>query len=107
MQSSERQLAQTGLAGWAYAGDKNNPYAVYEFSLTREDKEPSRFLEGFEGYLQADAFSGYDQLYATGKVIEVACMAHTRRYWWEALETDSRRVHEAISYIGRLYELAG
>lgn len=63
---------------WAYAGDVANPYAVYEFSLTREGKEPSRFLEGFEGYLQADAFSGYDQVYATGKVIEVACMAGHR-----------------------------
>lgn len=90
---------------WAYAGDKDNPYAVYEFSLTREGQEPSRFLEGFNGYLQADAFSGYDQVYATGKVIEVACMAHARRYWWESIETDSRRAHEAISYIARLYAL--
>jgi transposase len=90
---------------WAYAGDQGNPYAVYEFSLTREGQEPSRFLEGFEGYLQADAFSGYDQVYATGKVIEVACMAHARRYWWESIETDSRRAHEAISYIARLYSL--
>jgi transposase len=90
---------------WAYAGDKGNPYAVYEFSLTREGQEPSRFLEGFKGYLQADAFSGYDQVYATGKVIEVACMAHARRYWWESIETDSRRAHEAISYIARLYAL--
>lgn len=90
---------------WAYAGDKGNPYAVYEFSLTREGQEPSRFLEGFNGYLQADAFSGYDQVYATGQVIEVACMAHCRRYWWEAKETDIRRSHEAISYIARLYAL--
>ncbi|NQV28317.1 MAG: IS66 family transposase [Rhodopirellula sp.] len=90
---------------WAYAGDKDNQYAVYEFSLTREGQEPSRFLEGFKGYLQADAFSGYDQVYATGKVIEVACMAHARRYWWESIETDSRRAHEAISYIARLYAL--
>ena len=90
---------------WAYAGDQDNPYAVYEFSLTREGSEPSRFLDGFEGYLQADAFSGYDQVYATGQVIEVACMAHCRRYWWESIETDSRRAHEAISYIARLYAL--
>ena len=90
---------------WAYAGDKDNPYAVYEFSLTREGSEPSRFLKDFNGYLQADAFSGYDQVYATGQVIEVACMAHCRRYWWEAKETDIRRAHEAISYIARLYAL--
>ena len=32
-------------------------------------------------------------------------MTHCRRYWWEAKETDSRRAHEAISYIARLYAL--
>jgi len=90
---------------WTYIGDAANPYTAYEFSLTREGKEPTRFLEGFRGYLQADAFSGYDQIYKSGQVIEVACMAHCRRYWWESKETDSRRAHEAISYIARLYEL--
>ena len=90
---------------WTYIGDDANPFAVYEFSLTREGKNPSRFLEDFTGYLQADAFSGYDRVYAQGRVIEVACMAHCRRYWWEAKETDSRRAHEAIGYIARLYTL--
>jgi len=90
---------------WTYIGDATNPFAVYEFSLTREGENPSRFLEHFRGYLQADAFSGYDRVYASGKVIEVACMAHCRRYWWEAKDTDSRRAHEAISYIARLYAL--
>ena len=32
-------------------------------------------------------------------------MAHCRRYWWEAKQTDSRHAHEAISDIARLYEL--
>ena len=90
---------------WTYVGDKDNPFAIYEFSLTREGKNPTRFLEDFEGYLQADAFSGYDQVYSTGRVIEVACLAHCRRYWWEIRETDSRRAHEALSYIIRLYAL--
>lgn len=90
---------------WTYVGDETNPYAVYEFSLTREGENPSRFLKDFTGYLQADAFSGYDQVYSRGRVVEVACMAHCRRYWWEARETDSRRAHEALGYIARLYEL--
>jgi transposase len=90
---------------WTYVGDKTNPFSVYEFSLAREGKEPSRFLERFKGFLQADAFTGYDQVYSRGKVIEVACMAHCRRYWWEAIQTDSRRAHEALGYIARLYQL--
>jgi transposase len=90
---------------WTYIGDRSHPYVAYEFSLTREGKNPSRFLEGFQGYLQADAFSGYDQIYSRGDVTEVACLTHCRRYWWEARHTDPRRAHEALGYIGRLYQL--
>jgi transposase len=40
----------------------------------------------------------------TKSIPVVACMAHCRRYWWEAIETDSRRAHEAISDIAQLYQ---
>ncbi len=75
---------------WAYVGDEEHPFVVYEFSLTREGENPSRFLESFKGYLQADAYQGYDQVYSNGQIIEVACMAHWRRYWWEGVGSDSR-----------------
>jgi transposase len=100
---SEGQCRQCKF--WTYVGDAAHRYVAYEFSLTRAGKEPPRFLEDFTGYLQADAFSGYDQVYSRGRVREVACMAHCRRYWWEARETDSRRAHEALGHIARLYEL--
>ncbi|WP_373653126.1 IS66 family transposase [Schlesneria sp. DSM 10557] len=90
---------------WTYIGDPAHPYVAYEFSLTRAGRNPSRFLEGFSGYLQADAFSGYDQIYAKEQVTEVACMAHCRRYWQEASHTDARRAYEALGYISRLYQL--
>ena len=43
---------------WTYVGDDANPFVVYEFSLTREGENPTRFLESFKGYLQADVSSG-------------------------------------------------
>jgi len=90
---------------WTYVGDEHHPFAVYEFSLTREGENAVDFLESYSGYLQANACSGYDEVYASGEIIEVACMAHCRRYWWEAKDTDVRRSHEALSYITRLYRL--
>ena len=36
-------------------------------------------LGSFTGFLQADAYAGYDALYATGRITEVACWAHFRR----------------------------
>ena len=47
-------------------------------------------------YLQADAFGGYDGIYAGqagGKVTEVACWAHARRKFYEARTTDSEPPH--------------
>jgi len=47
---------------------------------------PDEFLKEFHGYLQADAYSGYDGIYketARG-ITEVACMAHARRKYFEA-----------------------
>lgn len=90
---------------WAYVGDGAHPYSIYDFTTDRSRDGPAKFLKGFSGYLQADAYGGYDGIYAGGQVIEVACMAHCRRYWWEARTSDPRRAHAALSYIGRLYEL--
>ena len=94
---------------WAYIGDKLHPYTVYDFTPNRKRDGPVNFLSGYEGYLQADAYGGYDGIFlaSKGKIQEVACWAHCRRYWWEAKSTDSRRAHEALSYIARLYQLEG
>ena len=92
---------------WAYLGDAAHPYAVYDFTPSRQRDGPARFLSDFEGYLQADAYGGYDGIYldSDGKIVEVGCWAHCRRYWWNAIGTDSRRAHEAISHIAHLYQL--
>ncbi|MCA9049190.1 MAG: IS66 family transposase, partial [Planctomycetaceae bacterium] len=92
---------------WAYLGDRRNPYEVYDFTTTRERAGPEQFLGDFQGYLQADAYSCYDGIYlnSTGTIIEVACWAHTRRYWHKSRETDSTRAHHVLAVISRLYEI--
>ena len=37
----------------------------------------------FHGVLQADGYSGFDGLYANGRIAEAACWAHVRRYFYE------------------------
>lgn len=53
--------------------------------------------------VQADAYGGYDGIYATGGVTEVACWVHARRKFFEAKETDGRRVAEMLAAAARLY----
>lgn len=90
---------------WPYLGDWLHPYAVYDFTLSRERDGPAKFLEGFQGYLQADAYSGYDHIYAGELVREVACWIHARRYWYQALDNDPVRANMALGYIARLSQI--
>ncbi len=90
---------------WPYQGDWLHPYAVYDFTLDRTRHGPQNFLKGFEGYLQADAFSGYDCVYAPGRVLEVACWIHTRRYWHESIDFDPPRANTALGFIARLSQI--
>ena len=92
---------------WAYIGDRDHPYEVYDFTETRGRAGPEKFLKGFQGYLQADAYGGYDGIYLNsgGAIVEVACWAHCRRYWLKARDQDAVRVHHVLAVISRLYEI--
>jgi transposase len=88
---------------WPYIGDGDNPYIIYEYTPDRTRAGPQRFLEDYAGYLQADAYGGYDGIFTCGKVIEVACWAHARRKFFEARETDGRRSAQMLEMVRRLY----
>lgn len=96
---------------WVYLGDAVHPYNVFDFTLNRQRDGPQQFLRTYQGYLHADAFSGYDRLYlpdprtSLARIIEVACNAHARRKFYEARGTDVLRSHEALAYYRQLYEL--
>src|SRR5262249_11389069 len=96
---------------WVYLGDGAHPYNVFDFTLNRKRDGPQQFLADYQGYLHADAFSGYDGLYlpdprtATARIWEVACNAHARRKFYEARGSDASRSHQALAYYRQLYEL--
>jgi transposase len=96
---------------WIYWGDRSHPYNVFDFTINRKRDGPQTFLADFHGYLQADAFSGYDALYLPSPradrapILEVACHAHARRKFHEARGSDVLRSHQALAYYRQLYEL--
>ena len=88
---------------WCYIGDRFNPYVVYDYTPDRTRAGPTNWLANYKGYLQADAYGGYDGIYSRGDVIEVACWAHARRHFFDAKETDGRRAAEMLAMIGELF----
>ena len=87
------------------------PAAYYRYSPDRKGVRPQEDLAGFSGYLQADAYAPYEKLTAPlggvpAKIIHVACMAHARRYFFEAFEkTQSPIAEEALLRIQDLYAI--
>jgi transposase len=96
---------------WVYLGDAAHPSNVFDFTVNRKRDGPQKFLANYQGYLHADAFSGYDGLYlpdprtAAARIVEVACNAHARRKFYEARSSDVLRSHQALAYYRQLYEL--
>ena len=83
------------------------PAVLFEFAESREAIHPLTFLADYQGYLHADACSGYSALYRTGRVIEVGCWAHCRRRFFEIAKiqkTPGLAAH-ALAWIARLYAI--
>jgi transposase len=91
---------------WTYIADEY-PYSVYEFTESRARDGPASFLRGFEGYLHADAYSGYDQIYlgSNDAIREVACWAHARRKFFDAIHSSPRDAHQILEWIRQLYDV--
>jgi hypothetical protein len=88
---------------WTYL-DPLAPQVVFDATPTHERDGPETFLAGFAGDLQADAYTGYDALYRTGRIRELGCWAHARRRFVEALPTEERAA-PMIALIQQLYQV--
>jgi transposase len=94
---------------WTYVRDdrpfagRAPPAALYYASRDRRGEHPARHLQGFAGILQADAYSGYNELYdparAPGLITAALCWAHARRQFFELADiaANARRGKNAVA----------
>jgi transposase len=95
---------------WTYvrddrpAGSTAAPAVWFRYSADRKSEHPANHLATFRGRLQADAFPGFNRLYETGGIMEVACWAHVRRKFHDLYETHQSPIaKEALERIAALY----
>lgn len=102
-------LAQSSRGGsrqarvWVYLNQTGRYW--YDFTESRKRDGPARVLEGYRGYVHADAYSGYDRLFLPGGAIEVGCWSHARRGFVDAEATEPHLAREAIERIGKLFAI--
>ena len=115
---------------WVYVRDDRPfngrvpPAAMFYYSRDRGGEHPQSHLARWSGVLQADAYGGYKELYATdrkpGPILEAACWAHARRPFFALadIEASAKRkaegktpapisplALEAVRRIDRLFEI--
>ena len=112
--------AQSKSYMWVQSsGTGEPPVVLFDYDPSRSGEVPKRLLEGFSGYLQTDAYSGYNDVVRNNPIIRVLCLAHARRYFVDALKAQginpnklpakppdkARRLLTALGYIRHIYAI--
>jgi transposase len=111
--------ASTKSYMWMYRTGKGHfPIVLYDYQPTRAGDNAKNFLKGFKGYLHVDAYEGYEKLLKESKagdameVTLVACFAHARRYFTDALKAVGDKesymytsAYQGVKYIDAMFVL--
>jgi transposase len=95
---------------WAYVRDErpwsgqSPPCVWYQFSVDRKGEHPVKHLSGYQGWVHADGYAGFNDVFGKDKASEVACMSHIRRKFVDVFTAQgSALAEEAIKRIAQLY----
>jgi hypothetical protein len=112
---------------WTYVRDDRPfsgggpPAAFFKFSRDRQMIHPNKHLTGWQGILQSDVYSGYNDLYLSdrnpGPVRSALCWSHARRKFFELADIagnvrDGKPAHdispialEAVKRIDAIFDI--
>lgn len=89
---------------WVYRAPVDGS-VLFEYHSSRAGKYVVNSLKDFKGYLQTDGYAGYNAIATREDITHLACMAHIRRKYDEALSNDKPRAEKALLYIQKLYAI--
>jgi transposase len=76
---------------------------LFDYRENRSRDGPEEILCDFSGYLQTDGYQGYDEIGQRPEITHLACFAHARRYFTDALTTDVQRAEWMLLRMQKLY----
>lgn len=80
-------------------------HVLYAYTAKHDSAAVDAILAEYKGYLVVDAHAVYDHLFATGDVVEVACWAHARRYFFKALSSEPELARQALALLSALFRV--
>jgi len=96
---------------WVVRGGPPDQAAVlFEYDVSRGEDVPVRLLDGFEGVLQADGYSGYNKVCRDNPITRIGCWDHARRKFVDASKAaptkkKGNKVSKADVAIGKIRKL--
>jgi len=100
---------------WVFCGtDPEHRAVVYQYHPTRSGQVAMDFIGDYQGYVQSDAFSGYEQIGRKEGVIHMGCWVHARRNFVDIvkiMKNDPGKAsvnslsEQALEFIGNLYAI--
>jgi transposase len=89
---------------WVYHNPEQK-LVLFDYRPGRGREGPDDILKDFQGYLQTDGYSAYEDFDRRGGITLLHCMAHARRKFHEALENDQPRAEYALNMFQKLYAI--
>ena len=86
---------------WALVGDHR--YVAYKYTDNWRADSAIAILGKRIGWMQVDAYKGYEQVFAMGQAIEVGCWMHARRYFVRAFDKKDLRAARPLEWIRQMY----
>jgi transposase len=93
---------------WVYkTGNDPKPAVVYDYQQSRKGMCAQTFLEGFNGVLQTDGYSGYKCITDQDHVMAQGCFAHARRKFHDVWMVAKKEgiASKALDVIAKLYDI--
>ena len=93
---------------WAYSSSKRAKHQIrlFQYEMSRKGACATNFLDGFNGVLQTDGYSGYGVI---GEVVRAGCWAHMRRKWLEAMPkgatVENSKAAKGYEFCGRIFDV--
>jgi len=90
---------------WVYMSPSHKS-VYFEYRKGRGMHGPKETLADYVGYVQCDGYKVYDKLARQESGIKlIGCLAHARRKFYEAKDSDAKRSQYAMSIFNKIYQL--
>jgi len=76
---------------WLYRGGApDKPALVYQYAPSRSGQVAEDFIGDYQGYVQSDAFAGYNRLEGKPHIRLMGCWAHARRKFFAVIKVKKK-----------------